>query len=377
MLTRSFTKLAYATTFHVKDISTIPSSVPANIPNMDKLKFGTVFTPHTVQVDWNDVDGWGKPYFANTADGMKLDYSASVLHYGLGCFEGMKAFLDSNGNARLFRPKMNAMRLRKSSERLMMPGFDPDEFVELVKLAVRTDKNWIPTREGYSLYIRPTIVSTEPILGVARPHHAKLFVLLSPVGPYYPEGFKPIALLADHEHIRAWPGGTGSYKIASNYAPTIAVSAGAEKFKCSQVLWLGPHGECTEAGSMNIMFVLRYPNNPGQLHIVTSPANELVLPGITRWSCLELMRGWGNVVVEERDILIDELIGHIEDGTLVEMFGCGTAAVVTLVNGVNYKGANYVVPCDPKSADSIGVRLLKEITDIQMGRTPSDWSVVV
>jgi len=335
-------------------------------------------SPHVLCADWNRTHGWGKPYFARSADGLTIPYGSSSLHYGLQCFEGMKAYLDKQGQVRLFRPDKNARRFKSSCERLTLPSFEEEEFIEMVKLCVRVDRNWIPMREGFSLYIRPLMIATEPTLGVGRPGHARLAIMTSPVGPYYPSGFKPIALMAEDRYVRAWAGGTGSFKVGGNYAPTIMVQGIAEEeAQCSQVLWLGPNGECTEAGAMNLMFVLKgkSPNTP--LEVVTAPLGALVLSGVTRDSILTLLRKDPRFLVSERTFMITELMQHIKDDNVVEVFGCGTAAIVSFVKGIWYKGKMNHVWCDPDSDKSIARQLMRQILDIQYGVTPSDWSWIV
>lgn len=187
-----------------------------------------------LSIDWHAEHGWDVPKILPYGD-FSLSPATVALHYGLQCFEGMKAYKDSKGNIRLFRPDRNMSRLRFSMERLAMPSIDEVAALECIKQLLRIDESWIPDQEGYSLYIRPTAIGTSPILGVHASEQVKLYTILSPVGPYYKGGFKPVKLYADTENTRAWPGGAGNAKVGGNYAPTIAPSIKAAKLGCAQV----------------------------------------------------------------------------------------------------------------------------------------------
>lgn len=246
----------------------------------DKLSFGAVKSDHMLEIDWDVQTGWTAPRIV-PYHALEIDPAASVLHYGLEAFEGMKAYLDPSGKARLFRPDLNMNRLSHSMERLAFPKLDKDAFVECIKTLVRIDKDWIPRGEGFSLYLRPTVIGTWPFLGVHAAHRIKLFCIACPVGPYYPEGFKPVKLLADDKHVRAWPGGVGDAKVGGNYAPTIAVQAEAAARGFTQVLWLFGEGKeklVTEAGTMNF-FALWKDAKSGRPTLVTAPLDGTILPG--------------------------------------------------------------------------------------------------
>jgi len=197
-----------------------------------------------LEVDWDSKQGWGTPRITPYGD-MALSPAAMVFHYALECFEGMKAYKDKDGNIRLFRPDCNMARLNDSLRRLYMPEVDGEQVTELIKSLLRLDQRWVPEGDGFSLYLRPTAIATDPFLGVSVADECKLFVITSPVGPYYPEGFKPIKLLADDKNVRAWPGGSGAAKLGANYGPTIAPAMAANDEGCAQVSSPPEHFETT------------------------------------------------------------------------------------------------------------------------------------
>lgn len=202
----------------------------------EELVFGKSFSDHMVSVDWTRDDQWSVPMISPYKY-FEISPAACSLHYGIQCFEGMKAYKDSKGRIRLFRPDMNMKRLDYSMRRLAMPALDQEGFLECIKQLLTVDADWIPNEEGYSMYIRPTAIGTSPFLGVQPADHVKLYAIMSPVGPYFKNGFKPITLFADTENVRAWPGGAGNAKVGGNYGPAIAPSAAAaSKHGCSQVL---------------------------------------------------------------------------------------------------------------------------------------------
>lgn len=293
----------------------------------------------------------------------------------------MKAYKSlKDDSIRLFRPDMNMKRLSSSMERLHMPGidFDHQELIECIKELVRIDEKWIPEGEGYSLYLRPTVIATHKFLGLAAPDSLLLYVITSPVGPYYKTGFKPIRLTADTPYVRAWPGGTGAAKVGGNYASTMKPQAAATAKGYSQVLWLfEENGEdtITEVGSMNVFFVVTDPVS-GKPELVTAPLDRGdILPGVTRDSILHLAQDWDEVTVSERWLTMREVLQASKEGRLVEAFGAGTAAVVTSISGIQYKGQDIEIP----ATGALTKRIWNEITGIQYGvkEGPAGWSVVV
>jgi len=246
----------------------------------------------------------------------------------------------------LFRPDMNMKRLSKSMDRLHMPGSDFDQkgLIDCIAELVKLDSKWIPYGEGYSLYIRPTVIATHKYLGVAPPESLLLYVITSPVGPYYKSGFKPIRLTADTDYVRAWPGGTGNAKVGGNYGPTMKPQHHAALDGYSQVLWLfGEDDEITEVGAMNVFFFL-INKETDRPELVTAPLTRGdILPGVTRDSILHLARSWGDFDVVERFPTMPEIKLAAEEGRLLEAFGAGTAAVVTPIEAIQYKGEDIEV----------------------------------
>eukprot|EP01059_Diplonema_ambulator_P031848 TRINITY_DN598_c0_g2_i1.p1 TRINITY_DN598_c0_g2~~TRINITY_DN598_c0_g2_i1.p1 ORF type:complete len:380 (+),score=119.36 TRINITY_DN598_c0_g2_i1:70-1209(+) len=358
-------------TFRAEELTVTPSGKPVNLPPLETLEFGKTFSSHMLQVDWTADGGWGAPRIVPYAN-LSLSPAASSLHYALQCFEGLKAYRRKDGSVYLFRPDMNSKRMNRSTERLALPTFDNAEFEKVLKELVKLDKEWIPQEKGYSLYIRPTVISTDVCLGVAPPKAAQLFIITCPVGPYYKSGFKPVKLLADAENVRAWQGGTGSYKVGGNYAPTILPQVKAAKSGYSQILWLGPNETITEVGAMNLMFVFKKAD--GSKELVTSPLDGTVLPGVTRDSILNLAKGFEGYTVSERVITMPEIIEKLNSQSLVESFGTGTAAIVSPVSAISYKGTEYAIPVPE---NSLAMRVMNTIQDIQYGDIPHEWSVRV
>eukprot|EP00944_MAST-04C_sp_MAST-4C-sp1_P006430 g6430.t1 len=276
---------------------------------------------------------------------------------------------------------MNMKRMNASSARMNLPEFDGPQFLECIKELVRLDSDCIPEGEGYSLYLRPTAISTHPFLGVTGAKQSKLYVILSPVGPYYPEGFKPVTLYADNVNVRAWPGGVGFTKCGGNYAATIKPQMEAAQKGFSQVLWLfGEDDELTEVGTMN-MFTF-WVNEDGEKELVTAPLDGTILPGVTRDSILTLCKDWGEFKVTERKYTMAELTKAVDENRLIECFGAGTAAVVSPIRLINYHGKDYEVPLNPNDPDAVAGELTQRIwdtiIDIQYGRKDyKDWSVVI
>lgn len=294
----------------------------------------------------------------------------------------MKAYRDDSGNVRMFRPMKNMDRFWDSCTRLQFPAFDKEAFLRCIEEFVRVDQDWIPEGDGYSLYLRPTAISTHPFLGVGPSGSVKLYCIAAPVGPYYPEGFKPVSLLAERRYVRAWPGGTGASKLGSNYGPTIQPQVLAAGKGFSQVLWVFGEedgGEVTEAGTMNFFALLEKEDGSGQ-ELVTPPLDGTILPGVTRVSVLELAREWGEFEVSERKITMGELERAADAGRLLECFGCGTAAVVSPIKSVDSEG-KVVRPLHPQQDEGAGPlaqRVWQAITDVQYGRVERpEWSPII
>lgn len=347
--------------------------------------FGHTMSDHMLVLEWTNANQWGDPRIIPYQN-LSLSPAASCLHYGLECFEGMKAYKSLNDptSLRLFRPDLNMKRLASSMDRLHMPGsdFNHQELIKCIQELVRLDQDWIPYGEGYSLYLRPTVIATTKYLGVAAPDSLLLYVITSPVGPYYKSGFKPVRLTADTPFVRAWPGGTGNSKVGGNYAPTMKAQEHATSTGYSQVLWLfGEDDWITEVGAMNVFFYLINAETQ-RPELVTPPLDRGdILPGVTRTSILELCQSWGDFDVSERNISMKEIQAAEKEGRLLEAFGAGTAAVVTPIECICYQGADVVFPTPSADGNSnttsITQRIWNEITSIQYGKMsePKGWSV--
>nr|XP_033816011.1 branched-chain-amino-acid aminotransferase, mitochondrial isoform X2 [Geotrypetes seraphini] len=326
-------------------------------------------------VDWNEERGWGKPHI-KPFQNLSLHPASSALHYSVELFEGMKAFRGEDSKIRLFRPMLNMERMLRTALRSSLPSFDKAELLECIRKLVEVDQDWVPHSTDASLYIRPTFIGTEPTLGVHKPGHALLYVITGPVGPYFSTGsFNPVSLFADPRFVRSWLGGVGDCKMGGNYGPTIFVQSEAAKEGCQQVLWLyGEDHQLTEVGTMNIF--LYWINELGEKELLTPPLNGTILPGVTRQSLLDLAKKWGEFQVSERGIIMSDFIRGLQENRVKEMFGAGTACVVCPVNRILYMKQNYHVPTMENGPD-LAKRFLKELSDIQYGRTASDWTHLV
>lgn len=343
-------------------------------PELEGLQFGTAFTDHMLVIEWSSEGGWEKPRIQPFGN-LSIHPACSAMHYAVQLFEGMKAYRGPDGRVRLFRPMLNMTRMLKSANRACLPGFDRGELLECIRKLVEVDQEWVPQSESASLYIRPTFIGTEPSLGVKKPSRAMLFVILCPVGSYFSTGTKPVSLWADSKYIRAWRGGTGDCKMGGNYGASIYAQYEAVDYGCQQVLWLyGDDHQITEVGTMNLF--LYWINENGEEELATPPLDGIILPGITRQSILDITRQWGEFKVSERYLTMADLRLALEEKRVKEMFGSGTACVVSPVGHVLYQGENLQIPCE-SNCPLLVSRLLKELTDIQYGRTPSDWSFLV
>ena len=335
-----------------------------------RLGFGQIFTDHMFLMNYDEGQGWHDPRIVPYGP-IPLDPAAMCLHYGQEVFEGMKAYRAKDGRVLLFRPEKNMARLNVSNERLCIPEIDEAFGVQAVKELVKVDQDWIPTAEGTSLYIRPFIIGVDPHVGVHPAHHLLFIIILSPVGAYYPEGLNPVKIYVEENYVRAVRGGMGFTKTAGNYAASLKAQDEAEKQGYTQVLWLDgvERKYVEEVGAMNVFFVI------GD-EVVTPVLQGSILPGITRKSVIELLRSWG-IKVTERRIAIDELIEDYKQGKFTEMFGSGTAAVISPVGLLRYKDVDMEL-----SGGKIGElsqKLYDALTGIQWGRAedPFGWSVTV
>eukprot|EP00127_Corallochytrium_limacisporum_P006326 Clim_evm37s225 gene=Clim_evmTU37s225 len=348
---------------------------PGKMLPLDQLVFGKTFSDHMLEVEWSKEKGWENPKIVPYHN-LNLDPATVVFHYAVEIFEGMKAYKDADGQVRLFRPDKNMERMNNSAARMALPTFDSNEMQTLLKELVKVEKDWVPDQPGYSLYLRPTMISTQETLGVGESTKALFYCICSPVGPYYKTGFAPVKLYADRKHVRAWPGGVGFAKCGGNYAATIQPQLEAAKKGYSQVLWLfGDHEEVTEVGTMNFMMIWK--NEQGGHELVTAPLDDgTILPGVTRDSVLSLAREWGTKVTE-RKFTMKEVLKALDDGRVQEMFGCGTACIISPIEEIFYNDKTYKVPCGDGVAGPMAMKLLDTIQDIQYGRMERpDWSIV-
>jgi len=339
-------------------------------PDPDTLVFGKTFTDHMFLMNYTDGQGWHDPRVEPYGP-LPFDLSCMVFHYAQEIFEGMKAYRTPAGRVQLFRPYENARRMNSSCRRLCIPEIPEEDFVQAVKAIVDADQAWVPHKVGTSLYIRPFIIATDCSLGVHASHSYLFAIICCPVGAYYPEGINPVKIYVEDEDVRAVKGGTGFTKCGGNYAASIRAGERAEEQGFSQVLWLdGVHRKyIEEVGSMNVMFKINGT-------VVTPELTGSVLPGITRKSCLELIRSWG-IPVEERLISAQELFDAAQAGTLEEAWGTGTAAVVSPIGLLVWEDRRAAV-----SGGSIGPltqKLYDTLTGIQWGTVEDahSWTVPV
>lgn len=326
----------------------------------EKLIFGRTFTDHMFEMDYDEaLGGWHSPKIKKF-ENIELSPAAMVLHYGQAVFEGLKAYKHEDGKIVMFRPEKNIERLNNSCERVCIPKIDPDLVLNAMKELVKLEQDWIPTQPGHSLYIRPVVFATDPFLGVKPGANYKFIIMLSPVGPYYPEGFKPVPILATDKYVRAVRKGVGDCKTAGNYAASLLAQQEAIKQGYTQVLWLDAIEQkyLEEVGTMNIFVKFKD-------EVATPSLTGSILPGVTRMSVLQMLRDWG-MNVNERMITIDEVIEGYENGNLEELFGTGTAAVISCVGKLKYKDKELKM-FDDETGD-FSKKLYDEITAIQYGK---------
>ncbi|KAI8812289.1 aminotransferase [Cladochytrium replicatum] len=362
-----------------KALKVTRTAAPKKMLPLKDLVFGHTFSDHMLIVEWSAKTGWEAPEIKPYGK-LSLDPSSTVFHYAVECFEGMKAYKDKDGNIRMFRPDMNMNRLHRSCERLSLPSFNKGEFLESIKELLRLDSSWIPGERGYSLYIRPTAIATQESLGVGTSNKAMLFVICSPVGPYYKTGFNPVSLFATEHYVRAWPGGTGDAKLGSNYAPGIRPQLEVAKDGFQQNLWLfGPDQQITEVGTMNFFCFWKTPE--GKRQLITPALDGTILPGVTRDSILTLTREWNEFEVVEGKLTMHELAKAIAEGRVLEVFGAGTAAIVSPVKHIHWRGQDLKIPLDPNDTTQLAGPLTRRLADtimgIQYGEIPHPWSVKI
>jgi branched-chain amino acid aminotransferase len=338
-------------------------------PEMKDLPFGTYFTDHMFVMDYSGGQ-WHDPRIVPYAP-FSIEPACMVLHYAQEIFEGMKAYRRPDGGIQLFRPYENFKRMNSSCSRMCIPQIDVSFAVEALKKLVSIEADWVPSEKDTSLYIRPFIFAADNHVGVHASSTYVFCIILCPVGSYYPEGLDPVKIMIEPEDVRAVKGGTGTVKCGGNYAASIRAGERAAEAGYSQVLWLDgiEHWYIEEVGSMNVMFKING-------RVVTPMLQGSILPGITRKSCLELLRDW-DLPVEERLISVDELLSAAEAGALEEAWGCGTAAVISPIGEIAYKDKRFAV--GGGGIGEVARKLYETLTDIQWGRAEDmrGWTVRV
>lgn len=331
------------------------------MPKAADLGFGRIFTDHMFAMDYEEGRGWFDARIVPYGP-IPMDPGASALHYGQAMFDGCKAFRAKDGRVLLFRNKRHAARMSEGAPRLGMPAPDPDTIHEAMKALVDFERDWVPNEPGTSLYLRPTLIGTEGFLGVRAAKKYLFYVILSPVGAYYADGMKPVKIWVEKDYIRAAKGGLGAVKAGANYAASLFAATAAQKRGYAQVLWLDAieHRYCEEVGVMNLFVQFKD-------EIVTAPLGGTILAGVTRDSVITLLRDWG-YKVNERRYAFDEVIEAKKNGSLGEVFGTGTAAVISPVGEFGFTEGSL------KTSDGtigpLAQRLYSTLTSIQYGEAP-------
>lgn len=349
-------------------IEKVPEADRKTKPDESALGFGALFTDHMLVMYYDEKIGWHDARITPYRN-FSLDPAAMCLHYGQAIFEGLKAYRGKDDRIFLFRPEDNLKRMNTTATRMCMPNIEVADVLGALKTLLKVEEDWVPSVPGATLYIRPTMIATEAGLGVRPAKQYIFFVILSPVGAYYPEGFNPVTIFVTDKYVRAVPGGVGNVKTAGNYAASIMAAVEAHEQGYTQVLWLDAvHRKyIEEVGTMNIFFVI------GD-DIITPPLSGSILPGITRASVIQLVRDWGLNMVE-RPITIDEVFTAAERGELKEIFGTGTAAVISPVGSLYYKGTTCTV--NNGRTGALAQRLFEEMQAMQYGHKPESYGWVV
>ena len=341
------------------DIKIVKTTAPKAKPSEDGLGFGKHFSDHMFVMEYTRAEGWHNARIV-PFENITLHPASTVLHYGSEIFEGLKAYRRADGGVQLFRPIENMRRLNNSAERLCLPTIPEEMSMEILKTFVEVEKDWVPYSNGTSLYLRPFMFGNDPFLGVHAVDNATFMIIASPSGSYYKEGINPVGIMIESEDVRAVRGGTGYAKCGGNYAASNRAGEKAEKKGYSQVLWLDgvERKYIEEVGAMNVMFKIN-----GE--IITPALTGSILPGVTRKSCIEVLKKEG-YKVSERLFSIDELREALENGTLEEAWGCGTAAVVSPIGRLSYLGKEYTV--NEGKIGEVTQKLYDTLTGIQWGK---------
>ncbi len=345
------------------EIKVIESEKKSVMPKESELGFGQYFTDHMFVMEYEEGRGWENPRIV-PFENISLHPASTVLHYGAEIFEGLKAYRTADGGVQLFRPMENIRRLNRSAERMCLPEIDEDMALEILTEFVKHEQKWVPYSFGTSLYLRPFMFGNDEALGVHTVKRATYMIIASPSGSYYKEGINPVKIMIENEDVRTVRGGTGYAKCGGNYAASTRAGERASRKGYSQVLWLDgvERKYIEEVGAMNVMFKI-----DGE--IVTPMLTGSILPGITRKSCIEVLRGLG-YKVSERLLSVDELIAALESGKLEEAWGCGTAAVVSPIGRLMYNDVEYVV--GGEKIGEVTQKLYDILTGIQWGKLPDE-----
>lgn len=343
---------------------------PAQKPDSDSLGFGKFFTDHMFIMDYDEATGWHDARIVPFGP-LSIHPAATVLHYGSEIFEGLKAYRRRDGKVQLFRPIENVRRMNNSAERLCLPQIDEDDALFVLKEFVKTEQDWTPSKPGTSLYLRPFMFGNDESLGVHAVKHATFVIIASPVGSYYAEGINPVKIMIEDKDVRAVRGGTGYAKCGGNYAASNRAGKHAEQQGYSQVLWLDgvERKYIEEVGAMNVMFKIN-----GE--IITPALTGSILPGVTRKSCIQVLKDKG-YKVSERLLSVDELHEAMKNGTLEEAWGCGTAAVISPIGELCYKGDKSII--NGGKIGPVTQYLYDTLTGIQWGDLPDPygWTVEI
>lgn len=333
-----------------------------------KLGFGNIFTDHMFVMDYETGKGWHDARIVPFGE-ISLSPAAMCLHYGQEIFEGLKAYRTADGDIQLFRPEENFKRLNLSAERMVIPQVDEEFCVKAVKELVKVEKDWVPHTDGASLYIRPFIFACDPFVGVRPANHYMFIIILSPSGAYYSTGLNPVKIYVEQKYVRAVRGGTGFAKTAANYAISLKGQDEAHKQSYEQVLWLDGVEQkyIEEVGAMNIFFVI-------DNEVITPQLTGTVLPGITRKSALEICKKKG-YKVSERRITIEEIAKAYDEGKVQEVFGTGTAAVISPVG--HLKWGDKIMTINDNKIGEISQMLYDTMTGIQYGKLPDEYGWIV
>ena len=342
------------------DIKITKTTSPKTIPTDEsKLGFGKISSDHMFLMDYNPEQGWHDARIVPYAP-FQLDPACVVFHYAQELFEGLKAYRTADNKIQLFRPDCNGQRMIDSSERMCIPPVPVEDFVQAVKALVEVDKDWVPHSDGTSLYIRPFVIATDVGMGVHASHNYTFCIITFPSGAYYAEGIDPVRIYVEDEYIRAAPGLTGFTKCGGNYAASIKAGEMAAQQGFAQALWLDgvERKYVEEVGAMNIMFMI-----DGKVY--TAACTGTVLPGVTRRSIIELLRDWGYEVIEGK-LAIEDVMKAGHEGRLQEVFGTGTAAVVSPVKELDWKGDKVII--NNEKIGDVTQKLYDTLTGIQWGK---------